>query len=67
METVSTVDHKIGVPMGAESQYITSLFIVPGYVINHTLWWHFLTVIVPDNITYTDVACMMVDAGDNKK
>ncbi|XP_078691621.1 autocrine proliferation repressor protein A-like isoform X1 [Branchiostoma floridae x Branchiostoma belcheri] len=32
--------------------------------VNRPIWWHFLTVVIPDNITYPDAGFLFID-GDN--
>ncbi|KAH9499586.1 hypothetical protein Btru_074203 [Bulinus truncatus] len=34
-------------------------------VTNNPLWWHFVTVIIPSQLNYTDTAFMYIDGGDN--
>lgn len=33
--------------------------------VTRTLWWHYLTVVIPDNIVYPDVGCLYVTGGSN--
>ncbi|XP_071814493.1 autocrine proliferation repressor protein A-like isoform X2 [Apostichopus japonicus] len=33
--------------------------------VTHTKWWHYMTVIIPDEITYTDVGCLYVTGDYN--
>ncbi|XP_071814494.1 autocrine proliferation repressor protein A-like isoform X3 [Apostichopus japonicus] len=33
--------------------------------VTHTIWWHYLTVIIPDDIKYTDVGCLYVTGDTN--
>lgn len=34
--------------------------------VDRTLWWHYLTVVIPDNIVYPDVGCLYVTGGSNR-
>jgi PhoPQ-activated pathogenicity-related protein len=30
------------------------------------IWWHFVGVAIPVNLTYTDAAAMLIDGGSNR-
>jgi PhoPQ-activated pathogenicity-related protein len=32
---------------------------------DHAIWWHYLTVTIPDKINYTNAAFMLIDGGSN--
>lgn len=33
--------------------------------VTRTLWWHFMTIVIPDNIVYPDVGCLYITGGSN--
>ncbi|KAJ8037104.1 Autocrine proliferation repressor protein A [Holothuria leucospilota] len=33
--------------------------------VSRTLWWHFMTVIIPDEIVYPDIGCIYLTGGSN--
>ncbi|XP_035694469.1 autocrine proliferation repressor protein A-like [Branchiostoma floridae] len=35
--------------------------------VDRTIWWHFLTVTIPDNMAHSDAAFLYIDDGDNDK
>lgn len=41
------------------------MFMSIGTEVTHTIWWHYLTVIIPDDIKYSDVGCLYVTGDSN--
>jgi len=33
--------------------------------LDHPIWWHYMTITIPDKITYKDAAFMLIDGGSN--
>ena len=42
-------------------------FVVTEAVSDRPIWWHYLTVTIPDKINYTNGAFMLIDGGNNNE